>query len=167
MAIDRTELMTLDNLPPAPTPEVQVQFNMLKQLALQPVGTFRLAFFPLPADLRLHAKSSLLNMWQNEHEVQSISILEFTQELLDAIYKGTWISHMKHYTDPEILIIDDLQYLSGKESTQESLFLSVLKPRLEKRRVTILFSEYGYAELSPAMRDDLRNLLRLSFHNPE
>ena len=167
MAIDRTELMTLDNLPPAPTPEVQVQFNMLKQLALQPVGTFRLAFFSLSADLRLHVKHALLNTWE-AYDVESISILEFTQELLDAIYKGTWISDMKHYTDAEVLIIDDLQYLSGgKESTQESLYLSVLKPRVEKRRVTILFSEYGYAELSPVMRDDLRNLLRLSFHNPE
>ena len=166
MAIDRVEFMTLDTLPPATTPEEQVQLNMLKQLALHP-ELFRLVFFgPLPADIRLHAKYALINKWQNEYDVQNINISEFTQELISAIHNGTYISDMKHYEEPDILLVDDLQFITGKDSTQEAFLASVLKPRLESKKLTVLISEYSYEYLSVALRDDLRNLLRLGFHEP-
>lgn len=166
MAIDRIEFMTLDTLPLAQTGEVQVQLNMLKQLALHP-DIFRLVFFHLPADIRLHAKHALVSHLQKECEVQSLNIADFTQELIAAIHKGTWISDMKHYEDAQVLVVDDLQFITGKDATQEAFYSSVLKPRLEKKRLTVLFSEKGYTELSAVMRDDLRNLIKLGFHDPE
>lgn len=162
MAIDCIEFMTLDTLPPA-TGEVQVQLNMLKQLAQHP-DIFRLVFFHLPADIRLHAKHALVSLLQKEYEVQSLNIADFTQELIAAIHKGTWISDLKHYEEAQVLIVDDLQFITGKDATQEAFYSSVLKPRLEKKRLTVLFSEKGYTELSAAMRDDLRNLIKLGFH---
>lgn len=163
MAIDRIEFMTLDTLPLAQTSEVQVQLNMLKQLALHP-DIFRLVFFHLPADVRLHAKHALVSYLQNEYEVQSLNIADFTQELIVAIHKGTWISDLKHYENAPVLVVDDIQFIAGKDATQEAFLTSVLKPRLEKKRLTVLFSEQGYTELSPILRDDLRNLLKLGFH---
>lgn len=166
--IDRVEGMTIANLPQTAKPEEQVQFNMLKQLALHP-NVFRLVFVgPLPANLRLHAKYALINKWKNEYDIQSINIAEFMQELIDAIHQGTWISDLKHYEAAPILICDDLQFIVGKDSTQEAFYASVLKPRLEKTRyLTVLFSEKGYTELSAIMRDDLRNLLKLGFHEDD
>ena len=164
MAIDRIEFMTLDTLPLAQTSEVQVQLNMLKQLTLHP-DIFRLVFFHLPADVRLHAKHALISHLHNEYEVQSLNIADFTQELISAIHRGTWISDLKHYENAPVLIVDDIQFITGKETTQEAFYTSVLKPRLEKKRLTVLFSEQGYTELSPVLRDDLRNLLKLGFHN--
>lgn len=165
--IDRVEDMTIANLPPTSKTEDQVQFNMLKQLALHP-DVFRLVFLgPLPADLRLHAKYALVNKWQNQHDILSINITEFTQELIEAIHKGIWISELKHYEEPDILLVDDLQFITGKDSTQEAFFVSVLKPRLEAKKLTVLFSEYSYDMLSITLRDDLRNLLKLGFHDPE
>lgn len=164
MAIDRVEFMTLDTLPLDQPGEVQVQLNMLKQLALHP-DIFRLMFFHLPADVRLHAKQALVAHLQKEYEVQSLNIADFTQELITAIHKGTWITDLKHYEKAPVLVVDDLQFITGKESTQEAFYSSVLKLRLEKKRLTVLFSEQGYTELSPVLRDDLRNLLKLGFHD--
>lgn len=166
MAIDRIEFMTLDTLPPASTPEEQVQLNMLKQLALHP-DIFRLAFFYLRADIRLHAKHALISALKKDYEVQNLNIADFTQELITAIHNGTWISDLKHYEEAPVLICDDLQFIVGKDSTQEAFYASVLKPRLEKKRLTVLFSEKGYTELSAIMRDDLRNLLKLGFHEDD
>ncbi len=164
--IDRIEFMTLDTLPTTTTPDVQVQLNMLKQLALHP-DDYRLTFFHLPADLRLHAKYALINQWKNNFDIQSINTTDFTHELITAIQKGTWTSDLKHFEEPNILVVDDLQFLTGKDSTQEAFYAAVLKPRLEKERLTVLFSEQGYTELSLVLRDDLRNLLKLGFHNPK
>ena len=166
MAIDRVEFMTLDTLPLAQTSEVQVQLNMLKQLAQYP-DIFRLVFFHLPADIRLHAKHALVSHLQKEYEIQCLNIADFTQELVTAIRKGTWVSDLKHYGNAPVLIVDDLQGITGKDATQEAFYTSVLKPRLEKKRLTVLFSEQGYAELSSVLRDDLRNLLRLGFHEED
>ena len=166
--IDRVEDMTISNLPPTSKPEDWVQLNMLKQLALHP-DIFRLVFVgPLPADIRLHAKYALINKWQNQHDILSINITEFTQELIEAIHKGIWISELKHYEEPDILLVDDLQFITGKDSTQEAFYASVLKPRLETgNKLTILFSEYSYDILSVTLRDDLRNLLKLGFHDTD
>lgn len=167
MAIDRIELMTLDTLPLAQTGEVQVQLNMLKQLAQHP-DIFRLVFLgPLPADLRLHAKYALINKWQNEYDIQSINFTDFAEALIAAIYNGTHFSTLKHFIEPAVLILDDLHLAVSKESTQEMLFASVIKPRMEAKKLTVLFSEYSYNMLSVTLRDDLRNLLKLGFHEDD
>lgn len=86
--IDRIEDMTIYNLPPTDNFEQQVQLNMLKQLALHP-DNFRLVFFHLPADIRLHAKHALVSHLQKEYEIQCLNIADFTQELIAAIHNRT------------------------------------------------------------------------------
>lgn len=161
---DRIEDMAIANLPPGTTPEQRVQVNMLKQLALHP-NLFRLVYFgPLPADIRLHAKYGLINKWQKEYDILSINIAEFTNKLIGAIHNGTWLTDLKHYVEPDILLVDDLQFITGKDSTQEVFYASVLKPRLEAKKLTVLFSEYSY-DMLVALRDDLRNLLKFGVHD--
>lgn len=167
--LDRIECMFLSNLPPAPTPKVQMQVDILHQVALHPAA-FRLVGFYMPADFRLHAKYALLNRFYDDSSigsVESINAVDFTAELLDAIHAGNWLTAMKHYIEPDILVVDDLELICSKESTQESFYVSVLKPRLEAKKLTIMFSEYPYEELAICMRDDLRNLLRLGFHEDD
>ena len=130
MAIDRIEFMTLDTLPLDQPGEVQVQLNMLKQLALHP-DIFRLMFFHLPADIRLHAQHVLVSLLQKEYEVQSLNIADFTQELISTINKGTWASALKPYEEAKVLIVDNLQFVAGKDAMQEAFYASVIKPRLE------------------------------------
>lgn len=161
---DRVEEMFIDNLPSPNNQKEYAQFGILRQLARTP-GSFRIAFFHLEADKRLYAKHALINLWQSEYDVQSVNMSDFIRELIQAIHNGKWLEDMDRYQEPEILLVDDWQLITGKESTQESFYISVLKPRLEKKLLTVIFSEQGYTELSPALRDDLRNLLKLGFHD--
>lgn len=161
---DRVEEMSIDNLPSPNNQEESAQLSILKQLARMP-DTFRVVFFHLEADKRLHAKHALINLWQGKYNVLSLNMADFTRQLIQAIQKGTWFVDMDRYLETEILLVDDWQLITGKHSTQESFYASVLKPRLEKKVLTVIFSEQGYTELSPALRDDLRNLLKLGFHD--
>lgn len=163
---DRIEDMTIENLPSPNNPEEYAQLNMLKQLAVIP-DTFRIAFFHLQADKRLHAKHALINLWQGKYNVLNLNMADFTRELIVAIHKGTWLSDMDRYQKPDILLADDWQLITGKDSTMETFYSSVLKPRLEKKLLTVIFSEQGYTELSPILRDDLRNLIKLGFHESD
>lgn len=164
--IDKVEKMTIENLPSPSTPEEYAQFSILKQLACMP-DTFRICFFHLQADKRLHVKHALINLWQGKYNVLNLNIVDFVRELIDAIHKGTWLSDMDRYQKPEILLVDDWQLITAKDSTMEIFYSTVLKPRLENKLLTVIFSEQGYTELSPVLRDDLRNLLKLGFHDLE
>ena len=167
--LDRVEYMFLSTLPPAPTPEAQSQVNMLHQVAMYP-DAFRLCCFYFPADYRLFAKHALLNKYYDDARVgsvESIIISDYIAELLDAIHAGNWLTAMKHYIEPDILVVDDWELICSKESTQESFYVSVLKPRLEAKKLTILFSQYPYKDLAICIRDDLRDLIQLGFHEDD
>ena len=47
---------------------------------------------------------------------------EFTNELIASLQNGTQDKFRKHYRNADVLLIDDVQFLAGKESTQEEFF---------------------------------------------
>lgn len=162
--IDKVEKMTIENLPSPSTPEEHAQLSILKQLACMP-DNFRICFFHLQADKRLHGKHALLNLWHGKYDVLCVNMAGFIRKLVQAIHKGTWLADMDRYQEPEILLVDDWHLITAKDSTMETFYSLILKPRLEKKLLTVIFSEQGYTELSPILRDDLRNLLRLGLQD--
>jgi chromosomal replication initiator protein len=51
-----------------------------------------------------------------------ISSERFTNEFIDAIQNSTLVKFRKRYRQADVLLIDDIQFLSGKERSQEEFF---------------------------------------------
>ena len=47
---------------------------------------------------------------------------EFTNELIASLQKRTQEEFRRHYRNADVLLIDDVQFIAGKESTQEEFF---------------------------------------------
>ena len=55
-------------------------------------------------------------------KVLYITSEHFTNEFIDAIQTGTLVKFRKRYRQADVLLIDDIQFLSGKERSQEEFF---------------------------------------------
>lgn len=55
-------------------------------------------------------------------KVTYISSEKFTNELIDSIQNRTTLKFRKKYREVDVLLIDDIHFIAGKESTQEEFF---------------------------------------------
>ncbi len=55
-------------------------------------------------------------------KVVYLSSEQFTNEFIDAIRNGSLVKFRKRYRQADILMIDDIQFLAGKERSQEEFF---------------------------------------------
>jgi chromosomal replication initiator protein len=72
-------------------------------------------------------KTHLLQAVGNACRVQGLAVLyvsseEFTNDLINAIRNHTTESFRDKYRSIDVLLIDDIQFIAGKESTQEEFF---------------------------------------------
>ena len=74
-------------------------------------------------------KTHLLNAIRNEisKSFPEMSIIyikgdEFTNELIEAIKRGTQPEFHQKYRKADVLLMDDIQFIAGRESTQEEFF---------------------------------------------
>ncbi len=58
--------------------------------------------------------------------VYYVSAERFTNEMIYAIQHGQTLAFRNKYRNVDVLLIDDIQFLAGKESTQEEFFYTVL-----------------------------------------
>lgn len=74
---------------------------------------------------KTHLLYSIYNAIQARHpEFQIVYVKgdEFTNELMMAIQKGTTEAFRQKYRDKDLLLVDDIQFIAGKEATQEEFF---------------------------------------------
>ena len=160
--LNAPEYITFETFPISNENEQQIK--AAKQLADDPFS-FRCMFFHLPADQRLYLKYALINQLTNkDHVVVSVNIADFIEELLEALRQGAGCSYARYYVDSDILLVDDLQLMVNKETTQETFYAHILKPRIEAGLPTVMLSECSHEELSGSLRKDLHNLLRLGLY---
>ncbi|GAB4579039.1 MAG: chromosomal replication initiator protein DnaA [Anaerolineales bacterium] len=72
-------------------------------------------------------KTHLLHAIGNACHIKGLNVLyvsseEFTNDLINAIRTHTTQSFREKYRQTDVLLIDDIQFIAGKESTQEEFF---------------------------------------------
>ena len=78
----------------------------------------------------------------------------FINELIDAITKQSTADFKEKYRSADVLMIDDIQFIAGKESTQEEFF-HTFSSLYESEKLIILTSDRPPKEINPLM-DRLR-----------
>lgn len=64
----------------------------------------------------------ILNKAQNNLKICYTSSERFTNELIDAIQRHSTANFRQKYRNVDVLVIDDIHFIAGKESTQEEFF---------------------------------------------
>ncbi len=70
----------------------------------------------------LHAICNDLKLNRPELSVLYIKGDDFTNELVDAIKKNTMRDFHEKYRKTDVILVDDVQFIAGKEATQEEFF---------------------------------------------
>ena len=70
----------------------------------------------------LHAIANAIHQQNPDAKIVNIKGEQFTNELTEAIRTGNNISFRNKYRESDLFLIDDVQFIAGKESTQEEFF---------------------------------------------
>jgi chromosomal replication initiator protein len=70
----------------------------------------------------LHAVGHEVKRLRPEARVFYVSAERFTNEMIWAIQHGQTLAFRNRYRNVDVLLVDDVQFLAGKESTQEEFF---------------------------------------------
>lgn len=66
--------------------------------------------------------NEIIDKYKRKKKVKYISSEKFTSELVTALHNGKIEDFKENYRQIDVLIIDDIQFLAGKEKTQEEFF---------------------------------------------
>lgn len=96
------------------------------RVAETPARSYNPLFIYGPAGLGkthlLHAIGHYVHSNYQHHEVRYVSTETFMNEYVDAIRQNTTNSLRRRYRDIDVLLIDDIQFIAGKEGLQEEFF---------------------------------------------
>lgn len=147
--------MTIDNFPV--TNENQEAYEFVNSLIRDPQGQ-TITLLAGPINQTMHLKHAILNKLTSRVVTQTGS--EFTQKLIEAIQNNTHNSLVAQYSSYELYMLDDLQFLAGKEATQQMIY-EILKERFEQGKSTVLIASDSFDVLKEKLSRCLIELIYL------
>ena len=95
-------------------------------VANKPAETYNPLFIYGPSGLGkthlLYAIAGEINFRHPEYNIIYIKGDQFTNELIQALQEGKNAGFRNKYRNADLFLVDDIQFISGKESTQEEFF---------------------------------------------
>ena len=127
-------------------------------VAMEPATTYNPLFIYGNSGLgKTHLLYAVINYIKNNHPRMKIVYKkseDFINELIAAIQRGDTASFKNKYRTADVLLIDDIQFIAGKESTQEEFF-HTFSALYESGKQIILTSDRPPKEIKP-LEDRLR-----------
>ncbi len=99
-----------------------------------------LFFYGPPGVGKTHLLYSIANeMRKNNPDANIVYIKgdQFTNELIDAIKTGKNIEFRSKYREADLFLVDDIQFIAGKETTQEEFFHTFNKLYEEHKQIVL------------------------------
>ena len=127
-------------------------------VAMEPATTYNPLFIYGNSGLgKTHLLYAVINYIKSNHPRMKIVYKkseDFINELIAAIQRGDTASFKNKYRTADVLLIDDIQFIAGKESTQEEFF-HTFSALYESGKQIILTSDRPPKEIKP-LEDRLR-----------
>jgi len=103
----------------------------------------------------LHAIGNYLKEHQKKFKIRYLTTEKFTEDLVSSILNNTVESFKKTFKSIDLLLLDDIQFITHKDKTQEILF-SIFNTLYEKNK-QIVFSSDRPPKAIPYLEERLRS----------
>lgn len=105
----------------------------------------------------LHAIGNYARSLYRGKRIRYVSSEEFTNEFINSIRDGKSASFQKKYREIDVLLVDDIQFLSGKVQTQEEFFHTFNTLHNANKQIVIT------SDLPPSQLQDFEDRMRTRF----
>ncbi len=125
-------------------------FAAASAVANNPAYRYNPLFIHGPSGLgKTHLMYAITNAYKQKNPRANIIYIkseDFTNQLIESISRGTVSNFRNKYRFCDMLLIDDIQFIAGKESTQEEFF-HTFNTLVESNRQVILASDRPPSEI--------------------